>query len=83
LATEVTGSYYAVARGNDFGSFGIYADVKKFLMEVDGVVGALKFVNPIPKLAFTWKNILRKRKMTPIMNHVPLQQQMWQAGGMD
>jgi hypothetical protein len=31
VASEVTGSYYAVARGKGFDSFGIYADVNKFL----------------------------------------------------
>jgi hypothetical protein len=41
LATEVKGSYYDVARGNGVGSFRIYADVEKFLMEVNGVVVAL------------------------------------------
>jgi viroplasmin and RNaseH domain-containing protein len=41
VASEVTGSYYAVARGKWFSSFGIYADVNKFLLEVIGVVGSL------------------------------------------
>jgi hypothetical protein len=41
LATEVIGSYYDVARGKGFSSFGIYVDVKEFLMEVNGVVGSL------------------------------------------
>jgi hypothetical protein len=41
VAIEVTGSYYYVVRGKSFHSFGIYADVKKFLMEVNDVVGAL------------------------------------------
>jgi hypothetical protein len=39
--SEVTGSYYTVARGRIFDSFGIYADVNKFLLEVNGVVGSL------------------------------------------
>jgi hypothetical protein len=41
VPSEVTGSYYAVAQGRRFGSFGIYADVNKFLLEVNGVVGSL------------------------------------------
>jgi hypothetical protein len=41
LATEVTGYYYAVAMVNSVDIFGINADVKKFLTEVNGVVGAL------------------------------------------
>jgi hypothetical protein len=41
VAPEVTGSYYAVARKKRFSSFGIYADVNKFILEVNGVVGAL------------------------------------------
>jgi hypothetical protein len=41
VTLEVTRSYYAVARGSIFDSFGIYADVSKFLFEVTGVVGAL------------------------------------------
>jgi hypothetical protein len=32
VTSEVTGSYYAVARGKRFDSFGRYADVKKFLL---------------------------------------------------
>jgi hypothetical protein len=32
VASEVTGSYYAVARGTGFSSLGIYADVNKFLL---------------------------------------------------
>jgi hypothetical protein len=41
VTSEVTGYYYAVARGRRFDSFGIYADVNKFLLEVNGVVGSL------------------------------------------
>jgi hypothetical protein len=41
VATEVTGSYYAVSRGGSFYSLGIYADVKMFVMEVNGMVGDL------------------------------------------
>jgi hypothetical protein len=41
VASEVTGSYYAVAWGKWFDSFGIYADVNKFLFEVNGVVVSL------------------------------------------
>jgi hypothetical protein len=41
VTSEVTGPYYAVARGRGFDSFGIYADVSKFLLEVNGVVGSL------------------------------------------
>jgi hypothetical protein len=41
VTSEVTGYYYAVARGRIFDSFGIYADVKKFLFEVNWVVGSL------------------------------------------
>jgi hypothetical protein len=41
VASEFTGSYYAIALGKWFGSFGIYADVNKFLFEVNGVVGSL------------------------------------------
>jgi hypothetical protein len=41
VTSEVTGPYYAVARGRRFDSFGIYADVSKFLFEVNGVVGSL------------------------------------------
>jgi hypothetical protein len=41
FTSEVTGAYYAVARGRRFDSFGIYADVHKFLLEVNGVVGSL------------------------------------------
>jgi hypothetical protein len=41
FASEVTGSYYAVARGKGFDSFGIYAEVNKFLFEVNGVMGSL------------------------------------------
>jgi hypothetical protein len=41
VTSDVTGSYYAVARGRRFDSFGIYGDVKKFLLEVNGVVGSL------------------------------------------
>jgi hypothetical protein len=40
VTSEVIGSYYAVARGRRFDSFGIYADVSKFLFEVN-VVGSL------------------------------------------
>jgi hypothetical protein len=32
---------YVVARGKWFSSFGIYADVTKFLLEVNEVVGSL------------------------------------------
>jgi hypothetical protein len=41
VTSEVTGAYYAVARGRRFDSFGIYADVNKLLLEVNGVVGSL------------------------------------------
>jgi hypothetical protein len=41
VASEVTGSHYAVARGKWFSSFGIYADMNKFLLEVNGVVVSL------------------------------------------
>jgi hypothetical protein len=41
VTSEVTEAYYAVARGRRFDSFGIYADVNKFLLEVNGVVGSL------------------------------------------
>jgi hypothetical protein len=41
VTSEVTGAYYAVARGRRFDSFGIYADVNKFLLEVNVVVGSL------------------------------------------
>jgi hypothetical protein len=41
VTSEVTGSYYAVARERIFDRFGIYADVNKFLFEVNGVVGSL------------------------------------------
>jgi hypothetical protein len=41
VTSEVTGSYYAVDRGRRFDSFGIYAEVKKFLFEVNGVDGSL------------------------------------------
>jgi hypothetical protein len=41
FTSEVTGDYYAVARGSRFDSFGIYADVNKFLLEVNGMVGSL------------------------------------------
>jgi hypothetical protein len=37
LASELSGSYYAVAQGRNSGSFWIYADVEKFLIEVNGV----------------------------------------------
>jgi hypothetical protein len=30
VAAEVTGSYYTIARGKGFDSFGIYTDVKKY-----------------------------------------------------
>jgi hypothetical protein len=46
LVSEVSDSYYAVAEGRNSGSFGIYADVGKFLSEVGGVVGALFKVCP-------------------------------------
>jgi hypothetical protein len=41
VTSEVTGAYYAVARGRRFDSFGIYAYVNKFFLEVNGVVGLL------------------------------------------
>jgi hypothetical protein len=41
ITSEVTRYYYAVARGRRFDSFEIYADVSKFLFEVNGVVGLL------------------------------------------
>jgi hypothetical protein len=41
VTSEVTGSYYAVTQGRRFDSSGIYADVNKFLLEVNGVVGSL------------------------------------------
>jgi hypothetical protein len=41
VTSEVTGSYYVVARGKWLSSFGIYADVNEFLLEVNGVVGYL------------------------------------------
>jgi hypothetical protein len=41
VISEVTGPYYKVARGRRFDSFGIYADVSKFIFEVNGVVGSL------------------------------------------
>jgi hypothetical protein len=41
FASEGTGSYYTVSRGKRFDSFGIYANVYKFLFEVNGVVGSL------------------------------------------
>jgi hypothetical protein len=41
VTSEVTESYYAVAQGIRFDSFGIYADVSKFIFEVNGVVGSL------------------------------------------
>jgi hypothetical protein len=41
VTSEVTRDYYAVAQGRKFDSFGIYADVKEFLLEVNGVVGSL------------------------------------------
>jgi hypothetical protein len=41
VASEVTWSYYAIARGKGVYSFGIYADVNKFLFEVNRVVGPL------------------------------------------
>jgi hypothetical protein len=41
VASEVTGYYYAVARGKGFDSFGIYADVHKLLFGANGLVGSL------------------------------------------
>jgi hypothetical protein len=41
VTSEVTGAYYTVSRGRRFDSFWIYADVNKFLLEVNGVVGSL------------------------------------------
>jgi hypothetical protein len=41
VTSEVTGAYYAVTRGRRFDKFGIYADVNKFLLQVNGVVGSL------------------------------------------
>jgi hypothetical protein len=41
VTSEVTGSYYTVARGRRFDSFGIYDDVNKFLLEVNWVFGLL------------------------------------------
>jgi hypothetical protein len=41
VTSEVDEPYYAVARGRRFDSFGIYADVRNFLFEVNGVVGSL------------------------------------------
>jgi hypothetical protein len=41
VTSEVTGYYYAVAQGRRFDSFGMYADMNKFLLEVNGVVGSL------------------------------------------
>jgi hypothetical protein len=41
VASEVTGSYYSVARGKGFSSLENYADANKFLLEVNGVVGSL------------------------------------------
>jgi hypothetical protein len=41
VTSEVTGSYYSVAQGKRFESFGIYADVNKLLFEANGVVGSL------------------------------------------
>jgi hypothetical protein len=41
VTSEVTGSYYAIAPGRRFDSFGIYTDVNNFLLEVNGVVGSL------------------------------------------
>jgi hypothetical protein len=40
VTSEVTGSYYAVARRKSFDSFGIYTDVNKFLFVFNGVVGS-------------------------------------------
>jgi hypothetical protein len=44
VASEVTGSYYAVAQRKRFDSFGIYVNVNKLLCEVNGVVGSLFIV---------------------------------------
>jgi hypothetical protein len=41
VTSEVTGSYYVVARGRKFESSRIYSDANKFLLEVNGVVGSL------------------------------------------
>jgi hypothetical protein len=41
VTSEVIGFYYAVAWERRFYSLGIYADVNKFLFEVNGVVGSL------------------------------------------
>jgi hypothetical protein len=41
VTSEVTGAYFAVARERRFDSFGIYADVNKFLLEVNGVLRSL------------------------------------------
>jgi hypothetical protein len=48
LVSEVSGSYYVVAEGRNYGSFGIYVDVDvgKFLSEVDCMAGALFRVYP-------------------------------------
>jgi hypothetical protein len=40
LALEVTGSYYDVSRGKGCSSLGIYADINKCILEVNGVVGS-------------------------------------------
>jgi hypothetical protein len=41
VTSEVAGAYYAVAIGRRFDSFGIFADMNKFFLEVNGVVGSL------------------------------------------
>jgi hypothetical protein len=65
VATEVTVSYYDVARGTSFDSFGIYADVKEFLMEVNCGVGVLfKVCKSYSEGPFIWKSISQKVRTT-------------------
>jgi hypothetical protein len=67
MLSEVTGSYYAVARGKWFNSFGIYADINKFLLEVNGVVGSLfKVCEYYSEAHLYLKEYFAKEKEDPI-----------------
>jgi hypothetical protein len=67
VSSEVTGYYYAVARGRIFDSFGIYADVNKLLFEVNGVVGSLfKVCESYSEARLYVKELFTKEDPTPL-----------------
>jgi hypothetical protein len=66
VASEVTRIYYTIAQGRRSDSLGIYADLSKFLLEVNCVVGSIfKLCQYYSKAHLYLKEIFVKEHPTP------------------